>query len=106
MGVRESIPDFARVISQYVDVLAVRTFGHKTIEALAEHASIPIVNALSDSAHPCRALADLMTIKETLGQLEGRRIVFVGDGNNVARSLALAAAATGMEFVLAAPEGA
>lgn len=105
MGVRESIPDFARVISQYVDVLAVRTFAHKTIEALAEHATIPVVNALSDAAHPCQALADLMTIKETLGRLEGLRLVFVGDGNNVARSLALAAALAGMEFALAAPVG-
>ncbi|WP_406695746.1 ornithine carbamoyltransferase [Singulisphaera sp. Ch08] len=105
MGVRESIPDFARVISQYVDVLAVRTFAHRTIEALAEHATIPVVNALSDAAHPCQALADLMTIKETLGRLEGLRLVFVGDGNNVARSLALAAALTGMEFALASPEG-
>ncbi|SIO60984.1 ornithine carbamoyltransferase [Singulisphaera sp. GP187] len=105
MGVRESIPDFARVISQYVDVLAVRTFAHKTIEALAQHATIPVVNALSDAAHPCQALADVMTIKETLGHLEGVRLVFVGDGNNVARSLALASALVGIEFVLAAPEG-
>ena len=87
MGVRESVADFARVISQYVDALAVRTFSHATVEELARHATIPIINALSDSAHPCQALADLMTIRETLGRLDGVKLVFVGDGNNVARSL-------------------
>ncbi len=105
MGVRESIADFARVISQYVDALAVRTFAHATIEELARHATIPVINALSDSAHPCQALADLMTIQETLGRLDGIKLVFVGDGNNVARSLALASALLGLEFVLAAPSG-
>lgn len=103
MGVRESVADFARVISQYVDALAVRTFAQSTIEELARYASIPIVNALSDSAHPCQALADVMTIQETLGRLEGVKLVFVGDGNNVARSLALASALLGLKFVLAAP---
>ncbi len=103
MGVRESVADFARVISQYVDALAVRTFAQSTIEELARHASIPIVNALSDAAHPCQALADLMTIQETLGRVEGVKLVFVGDGNNVARSLALASALLGAKFVLAAP---
>lgn len=105
MGVRESIADFARVISQYVDALAVRTFSHAVIEELARFATIPIVNALSDGAHPCQALADMMTIHETLGHLAGVKLVFVGDGNNVARSLALASALLGLEFVLAAPEG-
>src|SRR4051812_37356017 len=105
MGVRESVADFARVISQYVDALAVRTFAHATVEELARHATIPIVNALSDAAHPCQALADLMTIQELLGHVAGVRLVFVGDGNNVARSLALASALLGAEFVLAAPEG-
>jgi ornithine carbamoyltransferase len=105
MGVRESIQDFARVISQYVDALAVRTFSHGTIEALARYATIPVINALSDVSHPCQALADVTTIKETLGRLQGVRLVFVGDGNNVARSLALASAMVGIEFVLAAPEG-
>src|SRR3954469_1135058 len=105
MGVRESVADFARVISQYVDALAVRTFAHATIEELARHASIPIVNALSDAAHPCQAMADVLTIQELVGHLEGVKLVFVGDGNNVARSLALASALLGLEFVLAAPEG-
>ncbi|MDR3632704.1 MAG: ornithine carbamoyltransferase [Isosphaeraceae bacterium] len=103
MGVRESVADFARIISQYVDALAVRTFAQTTIEELARHASIPIVNALSDAAHPCQALADVMTIQETLGRLEGVKLVFVGDGNNVARSLAMTSALLGLEFVLAAP---
>jgi ornithine carbamoyltransferase len=105
MGVREPVADFARVISQYVDAVAVRTFAHATIEELARHATIPIVNALSDAAHPCQALADLMTIEEEVGCLAGVKLVFVGDGNNVARSLALASALLGLRFVLAAPPG-
>ncbi len=105
LGVRETAADFARVISQYIDVLAVRTFAHATIEELARHASIPIVNALSDSAHPCQAMADLLTIREELGGLAGSKVVFVGDGNNVARSLAIASASSGIEFVLACPPG-
>ncbi len=105
MGVRESIVDFARVISQYVDVLAIRTYAHSTIDELAEHATIPIVNALSDAAHPCQAMADLLTIQEFKGKLQGLRIVFVGDGNNVARSLAVASAHLGANFALAAPAG-
>jgi ornithine carbamoyltransferase len=105
MGSRESIADFARVISQYVDALAVRTFAHATIEELARHSTVPIINALSDLAHPCQALADMLTIQEALGGLDGVKLVFVGDGNNVARSLALAAALLGVEFVLAAPPG-
>ena len=103
IGVRESVGDFARVISQYVDALAVRTFSHRTIEELAQHATIPIINALSDSAHPCQALADLLTIEETLGRLQGVKLVYDGDGNNVARSLAAASALLGLQFVLAAP---
>ena len=95
LGVRESVADFARVISQYVDVLAVRTFSHATIEELARYATIPIINALSDAAHPCQAMADLMTIQERSGRLDGVKLVFVGDGNNVARSLALASALLG-----------
>jgi ornithine carbamoyltransferase len=105
MGVRESVADFARVISQYVDALAVRTFAHATLEELARHASIPIVNALSDDAHPCQATADMMTILEVKGRLEGLKLCFVGDGNNVARSLALASAHFGVEFALACPKG-
>jgi ornithine carbamoyltransferase len=103
IGVRESVADFARVISQYVDALAVRTFAHGTIEELARHATIPLINALSDTSHPCQAMADMMTIDETLGRLAGVKLVFVGDGNNVARSLAVASAHLGLEFTLAAP---
>jgi ornithine carbamoyltransferase len=105
LGSRESVADFARVLGQYVDALAVRTFSHATIEELAQAASIPVINALSDAAHPCQALADLMTIQELKGSLGGQKLVFVGDGNNVARSLAVAAALLGTQFVLAAPPG-
>src|SRR4051794_8703518 len=101
LGVRESVEDFARVISQYVDAIAVRTFAHETVVELARHATIPIVNALSDAAHPCQAMADLLTIRESLGRLEGVRLAFVGDGNNVAMSLAVASALAGVRFVLA-----
>lgn len=105
IGVRESVEDFARVISQYVDVMAIRTFAHSTVEDLARFSSIPVINALSDSAHPCQAMADLMTVEELRGSVEGAKIVFVGDGNNVARSLAQASALLGATFVLAAPAG-
>lgn len=105
LGVRESVADFARVISQYVDVLAIRTFAQATVEELARHASIPVVNALSDSSHPCQAMADMVTIREQCGSLARKKLVFVGDGNNVARSLALASALLDLEFVLTAPAG-
>jgi ornithine carbamoyltransferase len=105
LGVRETIADFARVISQYVDALAVRTHSHLTIEELARHATVPVINALCDTAHPCQAMADMMTLREALGRTEGVRLVFVGDGNNVARSLAVASAVMGVEFVLACPPG-
>ena len=105
LGVRETIGDFARVISQYIDVLAIRTFSQEVVEELARSATIPVVNALSDSAHPCQAMGDLLTIRQTFGSLKGVKLVFVGDGNNVARSLAQAAALSGMTFVLACPEG-
>jgi len=105
MGVRESVADFARVVSQYIDVLAVRTFAHAKLEELARHASIPIVNALSDDAHPCQAMADMLTLLELKGRLEGLNLAFIGDGNNVAMSLARASALLGVEFVLACPRG-
>jgi ornithine carbamoyltransferase len=105
LGVRESVVDFARVLSQYVDVLAARTFLHATVEELACSATVPVINALSDAAHPCQAMADFMTIEELSGALSGKKLVFVGDGNNVARSLAAASALFGVSFVLAAPPG-
>lgn len=103
MGGREPVRDFARVVSEYLDALAVRTFAQSLLEELAEHASIPIINALSDDAHPCQAMGDMLTLREHFGRLEGLRLTFVGDGNNVARSLAVASAMLGVEFTLAAP---
>lgn len=103
MGVRESIEDFARVISQYVDALAIRTHAHSKVEELARHATIPIINALSEDAHPCQAMADVLTIREELPDVKKPRVVFVGDGNNVACSLAIACEYAGMDFLLAAP---
>jgi ornithine carbamoyltransferase len=105
LGRRESVADFARVISQYVDVLAVRTFAHETVAGLARHATIPVINALCDEAHPCQAMADMLTLREVFGRLDGLTLAFVGDGNNVARSLAVASARLGVRFVLAAPRG-
>ncbi|MBX6313217.1 MAG: ornithine carbamoyltransferase [Isosphaeraceae bacterium] len=105
LGVRETVADFARVLSQYVDALAARTFAHATVEELAQHATIPIINALSDAAHPCQAMGDLLTIREAMGRTEGVKLVFVGDGNNVARSLAVASAYLGVSFVLSCPPG-
>ncbi len=105
LGSRESVADFARVLSQYVDALAVRTFSHTTVLELAQSSSIPVINALSDCSHPCQAMADLMTIEELKAPLPGRKLVFVGDGNNVARSLAVASALLGVSYVLAAPPG-
>jgi ornithine carbamoyltransferase len=105
VGVREPLPDFARVASEYVDALAVRTFSQQVVDDLARFAAVPVINALTDSDHPCQALSDLLTIREALGGLEGVTIAFVGDGNNVARSLAVASALSGMRFVLACPEG-
>jgi ornithine carbamoyltransferase len=103
MGTRESVPDFARVMSQYVDGVVLRTFLHATVETFAAHATLPVINGLSDYCHPCQALGDLLTMQEVFGKLAGRTIVFVGDGNNVARSLALGCGKLGVRFILAAP---
>jgi ornithine carbamoyltransferase len=105
LGWRESHEDFARVIGQYVDAVVVRVFKHETATKLAALSGVPIVNGLSDSAHPCQALADLLTIKETFGDVKGRTIAFVGDGNNVAKSLAFGCGRLGAQFVLACPPG-
>jgi len=83
----------------------IRTFSHATVEAFASHASCPVINGLSDYYHPCQALADLFTLQELFGDLSGRTLVFVGDGNNVARSLAICCGKVGMRFILAAPKG-
>ncbi|MFH1646691.1 MAG: ornithine carbamoyltransferase, partial [Chloroflexota bacterium] len=87
LGRRESVPDAAMVLSRYADAIAARTFSHTTVETLATHASVPVINALSDLEHPCQALADLLTVYETRETLEGITLAFVGDGNNVAHSL-------------------
>jgi ornithine carbamoyltransferase len=105
LGTRESIPDFARVISQYVDALVVRVFRHEHVIELSRFAAVPVINGLSDFSHPCQALADMFTVQELFGTIEGRTIAFVGDGNNVARSLAVACAKLGARFILASPPG-
>jgi len=105
LGERESVPDVARVLSRYVDAIAARTFSHQTLEVLASYSSVPVINALSDWEHPCQALADILTIYEKKGELRGLTLAFVGDGNNVARSLMLAASLTGMNFRIASPPG-
>jgi ornithine carbamoyltransferase len=105
LGSRESISDFARVMSQYADAVVLRTYSHRTVEEFAAHSSCPVINGLSDYHHPCQALADLFTLQEVFGDLAGRTLVFVGDGNNVARSLAIGCGKLGIRFVLAAPEG-
>ena len=101
----ETIRDTAMVLSRYVDAIAIRTFAHADVEELARHATVPVINALSDAAHPCEALADLMTIREGLGRLSGVRLTYLGDGNNVCASLMVAAAKFGMAFVAATPAG-
>jgi ornithine carbamoyltransferase len=105
MGARESVADVARTLAGYSRVLAARVFDHATLEEMAAAVDVPVVNLLSDRAHPCQAVADLLTLQELLGGVEGRRIVFVGDGNNVAASLAYAAALSGAELVVASPPG-
>jgi ornithine carbamoyltransferase len=105
MGKRESVADVARVLGRYADALAARTFSHHTVEILARHSDVPVINALSDLEHPCQALADLLTIYEKKETLEGLTLAFVGDGNNVAHSLLLGAAITGMNINLASPAG-
>ena len=105
LGERESAADVARVLSRYVDAIAARTFSHQTLEMLAGYSSVPVINALSDLEHPCQALADFLTIYEKKGELEGLTLAFVGDGNNVAHSLMLAASLTGVNFRIASPDG-
>ena len=105
LGRGETLRDTATVLSRYLDGLMIRTFAQDDVEELARHATIPVINGLTDSAHPCQALADVMTIRERLGRLEGVRIAYLGDGNNVCASLMVAAAKLGVEFVAATPEG-
>ena len=105
LGKREPVADVARVLSRYVDGIAARTFSQETLRTLAGCASVPVINALSDLEHPCQALSDLFTIYEKKGRLLGLTLAFVGDGNNVANSLLLAASLTGMNFHIASPQG-
>ena len=105
IGKREPIKDMARVLSRYVDGIMARTFEHSTVTELAEFATVPVINALTDRLHPCQAMADVLTIGEHCGRLEGVKIAFIGDGNNVARSLAFACAKLGMKMVVATPAG-
>ena len=105
LGHRESVADVTRVLDRFVNVLAARTFSHSALEAMANYSDIPIINALSDLEHPCQALADLLTISEHKGGFDGLTIAYVGDGNNVANSLILAAAMVGINFNIASPKG-
>jgi len=105
LGKRESAADIARVLSRYVDGIAARTFSQETLRILADHASVPVINALSDLEHPCQALSDLLTIYEKKERLPGLTLAFIGDGNNVANSLLLSACLVGMNFHLASPPG-
>jgi len=105
LGVREPIADVARVLSRYVNGIVVRTFNQSDIAELARHASVPVINGLSDDEHPCQAIADFLTIYEKKGRLEGLTLAFIGDGNNVSRSLMLAASLVGANFRIASPQG-
>src|SRR5919204_6507629 len=105
LGRGETLRDTATVLSRYVDGIMIRTFAQDDVEELARHASVPVINGLTDSAHPCQALADVMTIRERLGRLEGVRVAHLGGGNNVFAPLMVAASRLGMEFVAATPEG-
>lgn len=105
LGKREAVKDGARVLSRYVNGIAIRTFGQDTIQELARYATVPVINALSDYLHPCQALTDLYTIKEKFGSYTNIKIAFIGDGNNVARSLAQICVKLGIHFHVASPKG-
>lgn len=105
LGKREPASDVARVLSRYVDGMVVRTFAQETLQQLAKYSKVPVVNALSDFEHPCQALADILTILEKKGKLKGLNLAYIGDGNNVANSLLLAAAYMGLNFSIASPAG-
>jgi ornithine carbamoyltransferase len=105
LGRGETLKDTATVLSRYLDAIMIRTFAQEDVEELARHALIPVINGLTDSAHPCQALADVMTIRERLGRLAGVKLVYLGDGNNVCASLMVAAAKLGLNFRAATPKG-
>jgi ornithine carbamoyltransferase len=103
IGQREPAKDMARVLARYVSGIMARTFAHETIVELDRWSTVPVINALSDWSHPCQAMADMMTIQEHLGRLNGLKLAYIGDGNNVARSLAFASAKFGLKYVVASP---
>ena len=105
LGVRESARDIAKMLSGYCSLIGARVKDHRELEAMASVASVPVINLLSDRSHPCQAVADLLTLREHFGELDGRRIAFIGDGNNVVASLAYAAALSGLEIVVSSPSG-
>ena len=105
LGRGETIKDTATVLSRYLDAIMIRTFAQSDVEELAESASIPVINGLTDSSHPCQALADVLTIRDRLGRVEGVRVAYLGDGNNVCSSLMVAVARLGGSFVAGTPEG-
>ncbi len=105
IGRGETIADTARALSRYVDLLMLRTFEHRTVVEMARWATVPVINGLTDRLHPCQALADLLTLRAEFGDLAGRRVAFVGDGNNVARSLMTACARAGVDISVASPPG-
>ncbi len=105
LGARESLSDVAHNLERWVDGIVLRTFGHDTVTTMARHASIPVINALSDLEHPCQAMADMLTLQEHFGDLRNVRLAYVGDGNNVAHSLMLAAASLGATISVATPKG-
>jgi ornithine carbamoyltransferase len=105
LGERETVRDIAHALSRYVDAIMIRTFDQARVDELAEHASVPVINGLTDETHPCQALADLMTIRERFGRLSGVRLAYLGDGNNVCRSLMRGASKFGMRFTAATPKG-
>jgi ornithine carbamoyltransferase len=105
LGRGETIKDTARVLSRYLDGIMIRTFKQADVDELAEHSDIPVINGLTDEFHPCQALADVMTIREQFGAVEGVRVVYLGDGNNVCHSLMVACSKLGMHFTAATPEG-
>jgi ornithine carbamoyltransferase len=105
LGKRESVADVARVLSRYVDLVMARVFGHYDVVELAKYASVPVINGLSDYDHPCQGMADFLTILEHKGDFGGRKLVYLGDGNNVATSLLFGAALLGMDCTIATPRG-
>ena len=105
LGRGETVPDTAKALSRYVDGIMIRAYEHEAVQELADNSDVPVINALTDDHHPCQALADLMTLYEVKGSLKGKKLAYVGDGNNVVHSLVLACAKTGVDCSIAVPEG-